>query len=238
MKIEFFHDVICSFCFPMSYRMRQLKEKNPEIEIIHRSFALVPEVEAFDMMFGSREAAKDEIMNHWEQANKNDDLHRFNIEGMRKSNFLFPTSKPSLRAVKAAEKIGGNDLAWDAFDALQNALFVENKNIDDLEVMKEALSTVNLDLDKWQVAFDSPRSLEEVNAELELAKSYGISGVPFVVINGKYGINGAQPLAQIEALLAKVEEEEKKSKIVLQELTRNQDGDTCALGADGKWTCD
>ncbi|HCW73424.1 MAG TPA: DsbA family protein, partial [Clostridiaceae bacterium] len=34
ITIEFFHDVICSFCFPMSYRMRQLQKLMPEIEIV------------------------------------------------------------------------------------------------------------------------------------------------------------------------------------------------------------
>lgn len=211
MKIEFFHDVICSFCFPMSYRMRQVKERRPELEIIHRSFALVPEVEAFDRMFGSRERAKAEILTHWEQANKNDDLHRFNIDGMRESNFLFPTSIPPLRAVKAAEEVGGNNIAWDAFDALQNALFVENKNIEELEVIKEALSKTGIDLEKWEIAYDSSKSLEEVNNDLALAKSYGISGAPFIVINGKYGLNGAQPLAKIEELIDKIMKEEKQT---------------------------
>lgn len=210
MKIEFFHDVICSFCFPMSYRMRQLKERRPEIEIIHRSFALVPEAVAFDKMFGSREKAKAEIITHWEQANEIDDLHRFNIEGMKESDFLFPISIPSLRAVKAAEEVGGNDLAWDAFDALQRALFVENKNVEKIDVIKEALSKTSIDLEKWETAYNKPKSLEEVNNELELAKSYGITGVPFLVINGEYGLNGAQSLAKIEEMLDNIMEEENK----------------------------
>ena len=208
MKIEFFHDVICSFCFPMSYRMRQLKEKRPDLEIIHRSFALVPEVEAFDKMFGSRASSKAEILTHWEQANRIDDLHRFNIDGMRKSDFLFPTSIPSLRAVKAAEQIGGNDLAWDAFDTLQNALFVQNKNVEEIEVIKEALSSTNIDLGKWEAAYEDSRSLVEVHKDLGLARSYGISGVPFLVINGKYGLNGAQPLEKIEEMLDEIKREE------------------------------
>ena len=213
MKIEFFHDVICSFCFPMSYRMRQLKGKRPELEIIHRSFALVPELEAFDIMFGSREKAKAEILTHWEQANENDDLHRFNIDGMKETDFLFPSSIQPLRAVKAAEAVGGNDIAWDAFDALQNALFIGNKNIEELEVIKEALSKINIDLEKWEIAYNSPRSLEEVNKDLALASTYGVSGVPFLVIDGKYGLSGAQPLAQIEKLIDKIINDENSNTV-------------------------
>ena len=66
IKVEFFHDVICSFCFPMSYRMRQLQMMMPDIEIVHRSFALVKSEHDFDRMFGSRDEAKSEILEHWE----------------------------------------------------------------------------------------------------------------------------------------------------------------------------
>lgn len=208
MKIEFFHDVICSFCFPMSYRMRQLKERNPQLEIIHRSFALVPEVQAFDKMFGSREKAKGEILTHWEQANKIDDMYRFNIDGMRDSDFLFPQSIPPLRAVKAAEIVGGNDSAWDAFDALQKALFVDNKNIEELEIIKEALAKTGIDLEKWKLAYDSKESLDEVNKDLALAQAYGISGAPFLVIDGQHGLSGAQPLDRIEKLIDKINKTE------------------------------
>lgn len=236
MKIEFFHDVICSFCFPMSYRMRQLKERHPELEIIQRSFALVPELSAFDVMFGSHENAKKEIMSHWEHANMNDDLHRFNIEGMKEKDFLFPMSMPALRAVKGAEIVGGNDLSWDAFDALQHALFVENKKVDEMDVIVEAIETIDIDMDAWHKAYEDPQSLDAVHEELALARAYGITGVPFVVVNGKYGINGAQPLEQIEAQLARIKEEE--NQMPLQMVTEEDDGSACALDDDGKWNCD
>ena len=98
--IEFFHDVICSFCFPMSYRMRQLQVMMPEVQIVHRSFALAKSERDFDVMFGSRAAAKAEIMSHWEHANQNDDLHRFNIAGMRQTDFPFPSSMKVLTLAK------------------------------------------------------------------------------------------------------------------------------------------
>lgn len=235
MKIEFFHDVICSFCFPMSYRMRQLKEKHPDLEIIHRSFALVPEEKAFDMMFGSRKNAKDEILSHWQAANMNDDLHRFNIEGMKEQDFLFPTSIPALRAVTAAELVGGHDLAWDVFDALQNSLFVENKNVEDIAVIEAAVASTTINMSEWQEAYKDEQSLRKVHEDLALAQSYGITGVPFVVVNEKYGINGAQPLANIEAMIEKVKAEENKQPL---QMMSNDEGEACALDDEGKWNCD
>ncbi|HLR89020.1 MAG TPA: hypothetical protein VK042_04775 [Atopostipes sp.] len=72
-------------------------------------------------MFGSHEAVKPEVMSHWEHANENDDEHRFNIEGMKEQDFLFPTSKNGLIAAKAAGIIAGDSGYWDICDAIQNA---------------------------------------------------------------------------------------------------------------------
>lgn len=153
LKIEFFHDVICSFCFPMSARMRRIANKYNNIEIIHRSFALGWEPEDFIRSFGSREAVKAEVLSHWQHANQNDDEHRFNIEGMRNANFNFPISKPGLLAAKAAGIIGGEAMYWDVFDRVQYKLFVENKNIEDIGVLEEAVKETNVPFEDWKIHF-------------------------------------------------------------------------------------
>ena len=58
MQVEFFHDVICSFCFLMSYRMRKVANKYPKLNITRRSFKLSWEAEEFIRMFGFHEAVK------------------------------------------------------------------------------------------------------------------------------------------------------------------------------------
>ena len=42
---------------------------------------------------------------------------------------------------------------------------------------------------------------EQVRADEQLAARLGISGVPFFVIDGQYGLSGAQPTAQLVAAL-------------------------------------
>ena len=88
LEIEFFHDIICIF-FLLSdaNRMRKVMDKYQNLDIQHRSFALGWEVEHFEQMFGSHEAVKPEVLNRWDAANQNDDEHRFNIEGMRQTDF-------------------------------------------------------------------------------------------------------------------------------------------------------
>ena len=197
VTVEFFHDVICSFCFPMSYRMRQIEKLMPEVEIVHRSFALVKEEYDFDLMFGSRQEAKNEILSHWEQANQNDDLHRFNISGMRQADFLFPGSMKGLIACKAAFFTGGNAAYWDVFDALQNALFVQNIDIGEQDIIDDVVRQTNIDFENWKLYYEDPKTKEAVEKELLLAKQYGINSVPCLIINGKRHVSGALKLPQI-----------------------------------------
>lgn len=197
IEIEFFHDVICSFCFPMSYRMRQLKEMMPDVTIKHRSFALVRSDEDLIAMSGSVEAAKEEILRHWEHANQIDDLHRFQIEGMKKTTFKFPSSMNVLTACKAASFVAGEEGYWDVFDALQNALFVKNLNIEDENVIFQCVKETGLDFDKWKEHYYDPKCLEALEEDFALVDYYEINVVPTLIINKKYKLSGANPFNQL-----------------------------------------
>jgi len=237
IKIDFFHDVICSFCFPMSARMRRIAKKYNNIEIIHRSFALGWEAEDFIRSFGSREAVKLEVLGHWVHANQNDDEHRFNIEGMRQTDFDFPISKPGLLAAKAAGLIGGDAMYWDVFDRIQHKLFVENKNIEDIAVLEEAVKETNISFADWKAQFEKEETEIAVLADLELVEAYGIHSAPTLVINQKYAIAGAQPQEEIEKLLDRVSKEEGIPLNKLQTLQTDNTGGSCSI-VDGKWECD
>jgi predicted DsbA family dithiol-disulfide isomerase len=237
IKIEFFHDVICSYCFPMSARMRRIAKNYTNIEIIHRSFALSWEPEDFIRSFGSREAVKPEVLGHWAHANENDDEHRFNIEGMRRTDFNFPISKPGLIAAKAAGLIGGEDIYWDVFDRIQYKLFVENKNIEDIAIIEEAVKETSVSFMDWKVQFESDETEKAVLADLQLAQAYGVNSAPTLVINQKYAIAGAMSQEEIEKALDKISKEDGIPLNRLQTLQTDTTAGTCSM-IDGKWQCD
>ena len=203
MKVEFFHDTICSFCFPMSYKMRIIAKEIPDIEIIHRSFSLVWEKEDLINMFGSTSNAKREIMTHWEHANQTDPLGRFNIDGMKAATFDFPTSKNPLLAAKAAGIIGGEDTYWDLFDELQKAMFMQSKDISDIEVIEECVKAISIDFDTWQKQFNDPATLNKVKEDFDLVKKYGIRGVPTLIVNGEHKVSGSLPVEELKNAILK-----------------------------------
>jgi len=59
MEIEFFHDVLCAWCYALSPRLRRLTEEFPDIKVIHRGFPLAPEPNDIVQMFGSKEKGKE-----------------------------------------------------------------------------------------------------------------------------------------------------------------------------------
>lgn len=170
----------------------------PEVEIIHRSYGLVKRENDFIEMFGSREQAKNKIVSHWNSANKNDDLHRFNIEGMEKETFLFPMSMKPLWVCKAAKYVGGEDAYWDLFDALQSSLFTKNKNIELDEVIFDNVNLIGLDFNKWKEYFLSEQVKLDVESDFELVKKHNIRGVPTLIINEKDIITGAVSLEEVK----------------------------------------
>ena len=68
---------------------------------------------------------------------------------------------------------------------------------------------VELGYDEAEVteALESHRFLADVKADVALAQEYGIQGVPFFVIDGKYGVSGAQEAAAFANVLAQVASE-------------------------------
>lgn len=54
---------------------------------------------------------------------------------------------------------------------------------------------------------ESNQYSDEVENDIEKAQSLGVRGVPFFVIDNKYGISGAQPKAIFDQAISKAAEE-------------------------------
>ncbi|MBE3596917.1 MAG: DsbA family protein [Hydrogenibacillus sp.] len=206
MEVEFFHDVLCAWCYAFSPRVHRLISEYPEVRIVHRAFALAPTPESLVAMFGSKERAKREILSHWRAANQNDDEHRINADLMAARPFDYPYSMPGLLACKAAERQGGQEAHWAMYDRIQRAHLSECLDITDLNVLRRCALDVGLDGEQWEDDYRSPVVRDAVERDLARAKLYGITGVPTLVADQKYALTGAQSdarlVAWIEHLLA------------------------------------
>ena len=126
---------------------------------------------------------------------------------------------------------------WDVFDRIQNKLFVENKNIEDIAVLEEAVKETSISFEDWKAQFENDETEQAVLSDLQLAQSYGVNSVPTLVINQKYAIAGAQSQGEIEKLLARISKDEGIALNKLQTSQTDDTGGSCSI-VDGKWKCD
>ena len=85
-------------------------------------------------------------------------------------------------------------------DALFRAYFVDARNIGDPDVLVEIAASVGLPADEAREVIEKRTHRAAVDADWELSRRYGITGVPTFVI-GNQGVVGAQPYETLEQLV-------------------------------------
>jgi predicted DsbA family dithiol-disulfide isomerase len=80
-------------------------------------------------------------------------------------------------------------------ERLMRAYFTEGRHVGQDDELVALAAEVGLDADAAREALESHRFLADVRADQQQAREYGINGVPFFVIDGQYGVSGAQPPA-------------------------------------------
>ena len=92
-------------------------------------------------------------------------------------------------------------------ERLLRAYFVEGNHVGRAEDLADLAAEVGLDRDAALRSLESDEYLEAVHADQEQAMRYGIRGVPFFVIDGKYGVSGAQAPETFAQALKQVQDE-------------------------------
>ncbi|WP_055127068.1 thiol:disulfide interchange protein DsbA/DsbL [Pseudomonas mediterranea] len=93
--------------------------------------------------------------------------------------------------------------------AVFNAIQKEHKRLIDEKEMAEFLATQGVDADKFLATFNSFAVKGQITKAKELAKKYEITGVPTMIVNGKYrfdigSVGGADQALQLaDKLIAK-----------------------------------
>jgi predicted DsbA family dithiol-disulfide isomerase len=87
-------------------------------------------------------------------------------------------------------------------DALFRAYFVEARDISQPAVLLDIVERVGLSVDGARKALEKRTFKAAVDADWELSRRYGVTGVPTFVV-GRYGVVGAQPYKALEELVRK-----------------------------------
>jgi predicted DsbA family dithiol-disulfide isomerase len=119
-------------------------------------------------------------------------------------------------------------------DALKERLFAaymhEGLVISDHAVLAELGAECGLDTDFALSVVTTDAHAEDVRGEEAAAADIGVSGVPFFLIAGRYGVSGAQPPDTLAQLLDRVVSEGHAAELETPKSTAPAcDGDECAV---------
>ena len=93
----------------------------------------------------------------------------------------------------------------------------EGKNIADLATLTELGKEIGLDETELQTAFSDDSYAYRVTQDIAEGRHIGVQGVPFFVLDRKYGVSGAQPpavfLENLEAAFKEWRELNPESKL-------------------------
>lgn len=199
MKIEIWSDVLCPFCYIGKRNFETALEQFPDadkLEISWKSFQLDPTLptektnESYQNYLIKRKGISaeqvkimlDNVTTTAKQAGLEYHLDKSVIVN-------------SLNAHKLLQFAKTKNLDSQLEERLFQAFFTEGKNIADIAVLTELGREIGLDEKELQTAFTDDNYAYMVSQDISEAQQLGVRGVPFFLLNSKYGISGAQPSA-------------------------------------------
>ncbi len=204
MQVEIWSDVVCPWCYLGKMRFeRALGEfaHSAEVEVVYRSFELdpgapkgvtTPTVSMLASKYGMSDQQAEQAQRQMEQRAAQDGL-TFRMSGLRSGN-----TRDAHRLLHLAKARG---LQPELAERLHRAYFTEQDSIFDHQSLTRLAAEVGLEAGEVAEVLAGDDYAADVTADEAMAQALGASGVPFFVIDRRYGISGAQPAETIARVL-------------------------------------
>ncbi|GAA3697334.1 DsbA family oxidoreductase [Terrabacter ginsenosidimutans] len=233
MKVEIWSDIACPWCYIGKRRFEAALAAFPHrdaVEVQWRSYQLDPTLPdhhdgtELDYLVDRKGLSRDQVVRMFEQVTA--------IAADEGLTYDFAS-------VVVANSFAGHELlhlarARGAGDRVKEALlaahFEHGEDIGDREVLVRIGVEAGLDADEIARDLASHTWRDSVVADITAATSLGIRGVPFFVLDEKYGISGAQPT---ELFTQALEQAWRESRPLVMVSPRTGASTEAACGPDG-----
>lgn len=195
MTIEIWSDIACPFCYIGKRRFERALaqfEKRSEVQIVWRSFQLDPDlatdpnasaIESLARRKGWTLEQTRQIQAQVAQMAAGEGLD-YHFENQVLAN--------TFDAHRLLHLAGQHGKQGEAQERLFAAHFCEGKNIADPVFLTETAANIGLDPAAAQQSLASDAFAEAVRSDIQLARQFGINGVPFFVFDRQYAVSGTQ----------------------------------------------
>ncbi|MFT4468594.1 DsbA family oxidoreductase [Arthrobacter sulfonylureivorans] len=232
MKIEIWSDIACPWCFIGKRRFETALagfEHKDQIDVEWRSYQLDPtlpehydgtETEYLSRIKGIPQEQVKQMFGHVTAQAAGEGLN-YDFDKVVVAN-----SFTAHRFLHLAKEHGLMDQAK---DALLSGHFEQGKDIGDPEYLVSTGVALGLDETEIRETLAGDRFAAEVRADIAEARALGVNGVPFFVLDRKYGISGAQPAEAFAQAIRQAWNE--RSPLTVLPQSTSADGAVC--GPDG-----
>ncbi|WP_166864939.1 DsbA family protein [Salinibacterium sp. ZJ70] len=205
IKIDIWSDIACPWCYIGKRKFETAVEQSGvDVKIEYHSFELSPDT---PVDFEGSEV--DFLAQHKgiPAERVNDMLDR--VTGIAATvglNYDFDALQHT-NTVKAHQllhfaKLRG--LQLEMKERLLKAYFEEGRHVGRVQDLADLAAEIGLDRDEVVRSLESDEHLADVHEDQKVARDFGIQGVPFFVIDRKYGVSGAQDSATFAQILTEV----------------------------------
>jgi len=196
VRVDVWSDIICPWCYLGRARFEQALagfEHRDQIEVVHHSFQLDPSypffntalsTEMLSRKYGMAVAEAAAMEAKMEQTAAAEGLE-YHMDGLHIGN-----TSDAHRVVHLAASVGLQDAM---VERLFRAHFTERRSVFSRESLVTLAVEVGLDEAEVRAVLESDRYADAVAEDAAAASRLGANGVPFFVIDMRYGVSGAQP---------------------------------------------
>ncbi|CAA9343384.1 MAG: 2-hydroxychromene-2-carboxylate isomerase/DsbA-like thioredoxin domain [uncultured Frankineae bacterium] len=232
MKVEIWSDVVCPWCYVGKRRFEQALAgfaHRDEVEVVWRAFELDSTAPAertggyaenLAAKYGTDVPRAQQMVDTMTATAAQDGLE-LRFDRARPGNTF-----DAHRLLHLAAERGVQDAVK---ERLLRATFTEGEPIGDAETLVRLVTEAGLDADEAREVLATDRFAAEVRGDQAQARAYGITGVPFFVVDGRYGVSGAQPAQALEQVLAQAWAERAPLQMARTAAGPGCDGDACAV---------
>lgn len=206
MKIQVWSDYVCPFCYIGKKQLEKAIQDSGyvgQIDVEFKSFLLDPNtpVDMEDSIYNGLAKKYNMSLQEAKAMTQNVALRAkevgldYNFDDMKTANTI-----AAHRLTKWAED---NGKGAEMNERLLKAYFLEGQAIGRMDVLQALAQEVGLEGQAVEELLATDKYTAEVQQDIAVAQQLGVRGVPFFVVDNKYGISGAQPQQLFEQTIEK-----------------------------------
>jgi predicted DsbA family dithiol-disulfide isomerase len=232
MKVEVWSDIMCPFCYIGKRNYERALEQIADadkIEIEWKSFQLDPTI---PQKIENKKSVYQYLAERKGMSVEQSQRMHSNVVNTAKNagleyNFdkaVIANSFDAHRIIQLAKNKKLGDVAEETFFF---AYFTDGKDLGEYDTLLELGQKIGLEEAEIRDVLDTNKYADEVKQDIQLASTFGIQGVPFFVIDRKYGISGAQPIEifkqTLDQAISEWKQEQNPAKL------ETIQGETCSI---------